>query len=380
MKKAKLISVILVIIMVCSLISACGGSKNDPAPAASSAPPAASSEPAASTAPSEPEFTLIFVSDRPENVGMGTCEKAGFAYIEEKSNGRIKIQPYWSGTFLDSGDILSGVSDGMADICLNLIGQTSGVQPVGDILSQRHFMEMPDMDGRTEIYRQALAQIPEVQDELAKHNMRMIDLCSTPGSVMAFTDDFASKVMKPEDLRGKVVQSSGYYTNALQSIGVSGLVMPPSEWYTNFERGIVDVMGMNWPGNRDFGLVELAKSYITFGNSGTYSSSGQSYNINLDTWNSLPPDLQKIVVDGFRLTNDLLVERDMVFQHEVMDYEINTEGKLLQHIPQENMQPWYDIALLAVDLWKEDVIKNGYDGERIFADYQRIIDEYLASH
>ena len=372
MKKARLISVILIFVMACAMIGACG-SKEATSPPAGSAPPADAS-------PAEPEFTLIFVSDRPESVAMGSFEKDGFAYIEEKSNGRIKIQPYWSGTFLDSGDILSGVSDGMADICLNLIGQTSGVQPVGDILSQRFFMDMPDMDGRTEIYRQAIAQIPEIQDELAIHNMRMIDLCSTPGSVLSFTDDFALQVRKPEDLRGKVVQSSGYWTNALQTIGVSGLVMPPSEWYTNFERGIVDAMGMNWPGNRDFGLVELANSYITFGNSGTYSSSGQSYNINLDTWNSLPADLQQIVVDGFRLTNDKLVERDMDFQHEVKDYEINELGKIEQHIPQEEMQPWYDIALLAVDYWKADIIKNGYDGDRIFADYQRIINDYLASH
>jgi len=206
----------------------------------------------------------------------------------------------------------------------------------------------------------------------------MLDLCSTPGSVLSFTDDFASKVMKPEDLRGKVIQSSGYWTNAIQTVGISGLVMPPSEWYTNLERGIIDAMGMNWPGNADWGLTEISNSYVTFGNNGTFSSSGQSYNINLDTWNSMPPDLQQILVEGFQYINDLLVERDMDFQWEVKDHEINELGKIEQHIPEEDMQPWYDIALLAVDMWKEDITSKGYDGQRIFDDYSKIIEDVVA--
>jgi len=369
MKKVKLICVILVMAFLCViLLSACGQINTQ------------SGGGAFASSADDTVYKLSFTSWNPESGGMAICEKAGMEYIEKESNGRIKFDGYWGGTLLGAGDTFSGVADGLADISIYIVSLSSGVQPVAELLAQRYFQEMPDMDGIKDIYRTVLVEIPEIQQELAAQNLYFLDVIGPPGSIMSFTDDSALNVNVPEDLKGMVVYSAGYYLQALQTIGVAGMNMAPPDWYTNLERGIVDCMIMNWPGHKDFGLTDLTKSYVTFGNGGTLSAGAQGFIINLDTWNSLPADLQQIVVDGFRYANDLLVERDLAFQYEVRDSELIDAGKIAQHIKQENMQPWYDLSMIAIDFWIKDVTDKGYDGEKIFNTYSKIISDYIAGN
>jgi len=44
------------------------------------------------------------------------------------------------------------------------------------------------------------------------------------------------------------------------------------------------------------------------------------------------------------------------------------------------MQPWYDLAMVSVDIWKENVTNAGYDADSILNQYLAIVDNYLATH
>ena len=379
MKRIKLISIFTVMALLCTLfLSACGDSGDSGS--GTSDPGTSGTDSTQQPADDGEVYTFTFADYNAESSGPVIAAKEAIAWMEEESGGRIQFEAYYGGTLIEAGDTFAAVSDGMVDCAYYLSGLTTGVQPVGELLSQHWFREMPDMAGITEIYRTAVDQIPEFQEELAQQNIYMVSLACTPHTLTAVRDSSAESINVPTDLTGKVIQASGSsYIQVLQDIGVSGLSMAPSDWYTNFERGICEMLNINWPAYGDFGLCELAESYITYGNNGGFTCSAEQWYFNLEKWNSLPEDIQAILKEGFTRLGDRVVERDMEREAEVMQQEIDA-GKLFHNIPESEMQPWYDLALEEAQTWIQTVTDKGYDGQRIFDDYSQIIEDYMAEN
>ena len=351
MKKFKFLAVILVVVMAVGLFGACSGGNSGGSGNASSG---------------GPEFVLKFANYNPLNTPIGEYEAIAFAYIEEQSNGRIKIEPYYNGTLLDVMDTWSGTGDGLADISYLYITVISGVQPVGEIFSQYFSYPAPNTMDTLKAHRKVLEDIPEIQAEAARGNMIILDVFGPNGGPLAMTRDIDIKV--PEDLRGLTITANGIYIDILPQVGAAGVSLPPSDWYTSLERGVIDALCMNWNGIRAFGIEDLATHYIVYGDKLGLTGGGAEYLMNLDTWNSLPEDLQKIVVDGIHIASDMLAEYEYNEQFEVIDAVV-ANGAVLHYIDEKDMQPWYDFAAKANELWVQSISGLGYDGQAIWDTY-----------
>jgi len=100
------------------------------------------------------------------------------------------------------------------------------------------------------------------------------------------------KVVTPYDLAGtRIAASVPKWEKAWAELGVAFSVIPASECYTAMERGVVD--GYNYPleNHVDMGLHEITKYVIDHG----FFCDNVVQFMNLDTWNSLPPDMQDLV-------------------------------------------------------------------------------------
>jgi TRAP-type C4-dicarboxylate transport system substrate-binding protein len=358
------------LLLTVGLLSACGGSSNNEA-VSDEGDGAETTADAAADANAAPEFTLSFASYNPQDSNISKFEVEAIKRIEEQSNGRIKIDAYWNGTLLDAMDTWSGTASGLADISYYYITLSSGVQTVGEVFTQYYAYKAPDMVNTLTGFRQVLDTIPEIRQEAEAANLYILDVLGPSGACYIMTKDVA--VQKPEDMRGMTVMAQGRYSDVLQSVGASGVSLPPSDWYTSLERGVVDALTMNWSGVRNFGLEELGKTYVTFGDNGGLYCGGQAYLVNLDTWNGMPSDLQQIVVDGFRWADDQLAAYDQEDSKQVMADQI-AEGKTVYHVEEADMGPWYALAQQAADLWIEDCNAKGYDGRAIWDKFVSIME------
>jgi len=85
------------------------------------------------------------------------------------------------------------------------------------------------------------------------------------------------------DLTGRKIRGTQTYAGALNMLGASPVVLPPSEIYSALEKGIVD--GAAWPavGVLDFRWTEVAKYLLR----PTFGSSPYFLFVNLNAWNKL---------------------------------------------------------------------------------------------
>ncbi len=119
-------------------------------------------------------------------------------------------------------------------------------------------------------------------------------------------------VQKSSDLKGlKIGRSSPLSQAFYQALGATVVTVPNSEYYSALERGVVDGEGYPITGFISMSLFEVAKYYIDVPFLDTPSV---LFLVNLDKWNSLPPDLQKVIIDTSNAWEDanLVANQDFI--------------------------------------------------------------------
>lgn len=172
-----------------------------------------------------------------------------------------------------------------------------------------------------------------------KLNAKLLGLMSTP-----LTFQFYSRipVSSPKEMAGMKIRVSPYYTDFVKALGAVPTVITPAEVYTALERGTVD--GLCWPtaGMIEAGFAEGVK-YIVGPSFYRYTG---FFTMNLDKWNSLPPNLQEVVTNAM-----IKVEKDTVPHYqELVDNERDRLLKLGLQVTEftpEDAKGYVDLAYKA---------------------------------
>ena len=101
------------------------------------------------------------------------------------------------------------------------------------------------------------------------------------------------RVKIPEDLRGLKIRGAPIYTRFHKALGVSMVTTPFREVYTAMERGVID--GYCWPPSIcQYRLHEVTKYIIHH----SFYGANSLFAMNLDRWNQLPADLQRLLQEA----------------------------------------------------------------------------------
>ena len=104
------------------------------------------------------------------------------------------------------------------------------------------------------------------------------------------------QVDKPEDFADKKMRTSPPVASFYKALKIAGVSVPMSEQYSALERGLVQGKAGKLATTIDEKSYEVLSYWIdhTF-----YDKGGEdSITVNLSKWNSLPPNLQKIMMDA----------------------------------------------------------------------------------
>jgi TRAP-type C4-dicarboxylate transport system substrate-binding protein len=134
--------------------------------------------------------------------------------------------------------------------------------------------------------------------EFADYNMFPLAVTTLGMYGLHFAD--TKEVHLPSDLNGRqIVPYKLEFLPMLEANNAAGSYIPPGQIYEALEKGVVDGYVNNWAFQGWFGLTELVRQHVEMGEYGAF----HEYNVlcvNLDFYNSLPADLQKLLVDTFR--------------------------------------------------------------------------------
>jgi TRAP-type C4-dicarboxylate transport system substrate-binding protein len=96
-------------------------------------------------------------------------------------------------------------------------------------------------------------------------------------------------VRVPDNTKGMKIAAMGDSIKILQAAGASPVNIPASDWYLSLEKGVIE--GIYAPINvlTDRGIEVLTPNHVDVG----IGQSGNTVIMNLEKWNSLPPDIKK---------------------------------------------------------------------------------------
>lgn len=213
-----------------------------------------------------------------------------FDMVEQRSNGRIKITGYPGGTLCQQGAILSGVKSGIADMGREEDVYVSGVLPMCEVMGLGgvpYNCSAVAIHAKWETYK-ALEPKGAFQ-ELSDVHVLYIGT-AVPECLMS-----QRPVRSLEDIQHMEVWARGKAGTFAKALGFVPVDLTYAELYDGLAKGVIQG-AITAPTLLQVFLLADHTDYLTFTH--FMSTTTTPYFMNLDKWNSLPKDLQKIITES----------------------------------------------------------------------------------
>ena len=222
---------------------------------------------------------------RYENTVVPFCDM-----VEKASNGRLIIEPYGAGVLFPVFDTLDAVRDGVVQMAMLFSGYWAGKDPVFALAGSRPGDPIMSF---SENYYRAEKLAPLLSKVYAKYGVTSLgsfDLAS-PEILMS-----REPIRSLEDFKGKNIRTAGLGASFYPLLGASAVSLSGPEIYTALQLGTVDAAEYNdWLVNKELGFHEVTK-FVIEPCFHTGATDDKELIVNPAAWNSLPEDLQNIVL------------------------------------------------------------------------------------
>jgi TRAP-type C4-dicarboxylate transport system substrate-binding protein len=312
------------------------------------------------------ELDLAYHSS--ENIPPGAVTLRAGERIEELSNGRVKINNYFSASLLTLDETLTGVSSGMADIALVT---PSTFQEQFDLISvfQRPFIDVPSLEVCGKAFTELLDAVPEINEELAQNNIRAIGVWPLPSSHLHSKQE----IRVPDDLKGLRINLQGDVARWFESMGAVPVQLSAGDMYMAMERGVTDGIFCHWSAFRAFALHEVTTHNTVVG--GGANLDFMTYIINLDTWNSLPADIQEIIVDSYRQAcEEIIGEQNREIAEGIENAKAS--GNTFIELTPEELELWQSYVDPVNEAWIEKAEAKGLPARETFEQLKSLLEKY----
>ncbi len=284
--------------------------------------------------------------------------------LEARSGGQLKIRYFPAGTLITAPKIYDGVVEGIADIGFSNIGYTYGRFRMTEALDLP--IGFPNAWVANRVANDFFRQFkPKEWDKI-----HMLSMHTSPANVVLSA---TKPVNKMEDLKGMTLRGLGLIAEVVSALGGTPRSIPMPESYEAVQKKVIDGLMIPMETLRAFRLAEVTK-YVT-----ECWQIGQVYTfylvMNKDTWNKLPPALQKVF-------NEYPFEEKLA----TMWNEVDIDGKQLGiekglkfiELPREEIKKWKDAVEPILDKYVKSMVAAGYPEKetRELINYARMRTEY----
>lgn len=347
--KRKLIRVGVLLMTLTLILAGCGGSSS---PTNSSTPAAAEKK----------VYDLKLAVHEPPASSITKQYEAWAKLVEEKTQGQVKVKVFAGETLGKGKDTVTMVQQGIADIGWAVIPFFPGQFPITEVLS----LPMLGVDS-SKTGGKSLVQLykdsPDMQKEYA--NFKVLTF-TTSGN--QFISTSKKKVSTIEDLKSLKLRVAGWGpSEMLKAVGASPISITPPEMYEACSKGVLDGYVFDWAGIQSSKLYEVSNyALIT-----PFAAVPHAIIMNKQKWESLPPDLQKII-DGIsgEALSELIAQG---FDQDAAGIEnFKKLGKEVYTLTPDEQQKWQAAAKQIWDRWVTDN-KSKFDSQTVLTKLQENI-------
>lgn len=283
--------------------------------------------------------------------------------IEKRTSGKVQITVFPGGTLTPADKCYDGVVKGISDIGFSVFAYTRGKFPLTEVSDLPLGMKTGLTATRVvnEYYKKFK---PKEFDEVKVMYLHG----HGPGIIHS-----KKEVKNLEDLKGMKIRCHGMAAKIVEALGATPVAMPMGETYDALSRGVVDASMAPQEALQGWKWGEVVK-YTIEGWGASYST-GMFVVMNKDKWNSLPPDVQKIIEQ----VNEEYIEKQGKVWDEIdksgRDYTTSRGNKVIPLSPAENLK-WEKAVKPLLDNYKKAMKDKGLPGDEVLNFYLQAINKY----
>jgi TRAP-type C4-dicarboxylate transport system substrate-binding protein len=225
--------------------------------------------------------------------------------VVKASKGRIKFEYHPGGEPVLSDEALRGLSKGTIDILTAASTYYSGDCAIGD------FMLMPkNFKTYEDLFDLLYGEVGEIMERVYLDKTKVKYLWTNPFA----PEDFqigkkAKKIRHIEDFKGMKCRAAGPApSKTVECLGMVPLATIAGEYYTAMQRGEIDCGLMTSYSLETYKMWEVCDQVV---DPPVFNNCAVLVWVNQDKWNTIPGDLQKIMLD---------IPRSKEFQKREMDF------------------------------------------------------------
>lgn len=313
-------------------------------------------------------YELSLSTHDPAGSGNTVYQQAWADEIKEASGGRINITIYPGGTLAASADALDAVKTGACDIAWIFTGFYANQFPLTDVAT----LPLLGIESATQA-TDALWDMYETSEQL------QAELNAQFKPLMVYTNNpnyigtAGKPVEKLADVEGlKLRASAGTATEMVTAWKGTPISMGPSDMYQSLEKGVINGYVFEYSGIGSYNLVEVTDSYLEL----PICVGPFMLAMNTETWNSLPEDLQQIIMDcSDRETSRGAAE---VFEEDAASTveEIKAAGADII-VPDDATKAEFQVAADAYnETWAAKNSADGFDGAEYLQNFKDAVMKY----
>ena len=234
-------------------------------------------------------YDFSYATGGPKTTAQLKAALAWMDTVQTKSNGNVKFEVFDSGTLLKDTDMLPGIASGRADIGYIASGYFPGQLPLSSVVGIPFLTSNPEAQSRA--FQELYDTDKAYHDEWEKQGVHVLHFFPATSAVLGTK----VPVNSIKELAGKKIRGIGYVNMALEAAGANPVAIPIADLYESLQRGVVEgYSGIAFEVFTSFGLQEVAK-YTADTGLGNYILAASI--MNLQTWNSLPDDMKKLLTE-----------------------------------------------------------------------------------
>lgn len=228
-----------------------------------------------------------FQDTYPASSGPGMyLNKPFINWIEQISNGRIKITRYEPGSLASVNDSYDALGRGVFDMAALYPGAYTGIMVEGNVEQGLPWGWVDAKSQVISLYKFGLFDI--MKKVYAKHNLHLL-AHYTMGDVNSIGT--IKPVTKLSDLKGMKIRAVGSFAEYVKALGASPVSIPYGELYMALKMGTIDGYLASAGGLETQKLGEVVHNFLL----PTTNSIGFIVAVNQQSWDALPADLKHIL-------------------------------------------------------------------------------------
>jgi len=317
--------IMISVLLFSFVLAACGQGATPTSSAGGTSPTASTSAAESNAAPAEGEQKAILLSNSAtDEEGMNRMLRELKPRIEAATEGRYTIDVYNNMLLGADREQQESVQLGTIDMCMTTQGTTATFVPEMDVFSLPFLFDNDDHAIRFINNERVLSILDE---KFQKSGMKLLGFSVQSARVVTNSARPINSLADLASLRVRVMENA-VQLGTWAALGADPVPMAWSDVYTSLQQKALDGQENGISVAKDYTLYEVQK-YISITN---HNYSVIVYMMNLNYWNAIAPEDQKILADEFNWAQSRLSDLYRGDQLAALDF-LTTEGGMEVQYP-----------------------------------------------